>query len=113
MRHLWQIIAAMTLSIFLSGCSGGNRDYKLEIATRALSDAAEKCLLDVRDRNLKYDSASNCTALDALAKQYIEAGGLDKKEPIEYQLIAEQARTMAWMARAISASGNPRLRIWE
>lgn len=112
MRHMGSITIAIVLYGLIYGCSGTRGNHRLEIASKALSDASEQCLLDVRDRKLKYDSAPNCVALDTMARQYIEAGGLEKNEPIEYRLIAEQARTMAWMARAISASGNPALRIW-
>ena len=112
MRHMGSITIALVLYGLIYGCSGTRGNHRLEIASKALSDASEQCLLDVRDRKLEYDSAPNCVALDTMARQYIEAGGLEKNEPIEYRLIAEQARTMAWMARAISASGNPALRIW-
>jgi hypothetical protein len=112
MRQRGGIAIGIVLYSLILGCSSSSSHHKLAIAARALSDAADKCLLDVRDRRLKYESAANCMALDALAGQYIEAGGLDKNEPIEYRLIAETARATAWSARAISASGNPGLRLW-
>lgn len=100
------------LSVLLSGCLDISDNDRLEITARALSDAADRCLLDVRDRKLKYDNALNCTALGALSMQYIEAGGFQTDTPAKYALIAEQARATAWTARAVSESGNPGIRIW-
>jgi|CXWL01.1.fsa_nt_gi hypothetical protein len=112
MARLALVTPGSVLIVMLSGCLDFASNNRLEVAANALSHAADECLYDVRDRKLKYESAPNCTALSALSTQYIEAGGFDKNTPAEYQLIAEQARTVAWMARAISASGNPALRIW-
>lgn len=85
---------------------------RLELVANAFSDAAEKCLLDVRDRKIKYDKSPSCTSLEALSKQYIDAGGMWNDTPAKSALVAEQARTMAWMALAISETGNPALSIW-
>jgi len=114
MARLALVTPGSVLIVMLSGCLDFASNNRLEVAANALSHAADEYLYlyDVRDRKLKYESAPNCTALSALSTQYIEAGGFDKNIPAKYQLIAEQARTVAWMARAISASGNPALRIW-
>jgi hypothetical protein len=45
--------------------------------------------------------------------QCIEAGGFDDKVPARIAVVAERARVSAWMARAVSASGNRRVTIWE
>src|SRR5207237_1821683 len=99
----WMILASAPLS----GCQASRSHDRLERAARALSDAADKCLLEVRDRKLRYDTAPDCLALGALSKQYIEAGGTFGEDgPSKHALIAEQARTTAWMARATSEAGN-------
>lgn len=94
----------------LDGCS--ERDTKLELAANALEKTASECLLDVRDRKLKYESAPNCTALGTLSAQYVEAGGFDKHVPDRIVVIAERALKTAWMARAVSASGGRWLTLW-
>src|SRR5262245_42109591 len=101
-------IIVITL-LLLTGC---NSDQQLEQAARNLSSAAEACLLDVRDRAMKYEGSHHCADLGKISLRYIEAGGERSDTPVRHQLTAEQARTMAWMARAISASGNPGLSIW-
>lgn len=95
--------------VSLSGCADHAR---LEMSARTLSKSAEECLLDVRDRKMKYEKSPSCTSLGALSMQYIEAGGFTADTPAKYELIAAQARATAWVALAISESGNPLLRIW-
>ena len=93
----------------LSGCADHTR---LELSAKALSKAADECLLEVRDRKMKYDKSPSCTSLGTLSMQYIEAGGFKTNTPAKYELIAVQARETAWMALALSESGKPSLRIW-
>jgi hypothetical protein len=47
-----------------------------------------------------------------LAQQYIIAGGLKDSAPARADRIAESARARAWMALAISKTGDPNLSIW-
>jgi hypothetical protein len=81
----------------------------LEQAAIKFRDEAERCLLDVRDGKLKYETSNSCQSLEAFFFAYIEAGGDQPKTPVRFALIAEQGRTMAWMARAISAGAPPLL----
>jgi multimeric flavodoxin WrbA len=79
----------------------------------AFRAGAEKCLLAVRDDRENYDQARPCAALKALSQAYIDnGGGFTEDEELESRLAAEEGRTMAWMARAISASDNPTIRLW-
>ena len=82
------------------------------MTAEALSKSADQCLLDVRDRKLKYETSPNCTALSALSMQYVEAGGFQDDPPPAYALTAEGARTRAWMALATSACDGCSLSIW-
>jgi hypothetical protein len=70
------------------------------------------CVIDVRDKTSKYDTSPNCRALSEIAKRYIAAGGLKQSAPCVADRIAEGAHAKAWMALAISKSGDPNLMIW-
>jgi hypothetical protein len=69
-------------------------------------------LADVRDKDAKYENSQNCRSLGRLAQQYIEAGGFKDSAPPQADRIAESARARAWMALAISKTGDKRLTIW-
>ena len=69
-------------------------------------------MIDVRDKTSKYDTSSNCRALSAIAKRYIAAGGLKQSAPGVADRIAEAAHAKAWMALAVSKTGDPNLVIW-
>ncbi len=97
------------IAILHSSCSD---DTKLELAATAFKNAAQECMLDVRDHRMKYNSSPACASLGTLSLQYLEAGGEDKNTPHKYALIAEQGRTMAWTALAISESGGKPLKLW-
>lgn len=88
-------------------------EEKLMLSAKSLSNIADECLKDVRDKKRKYEESSNCQALGPLSMQYTEAGGwLDLDSLSEHARIANSARTTAWMARAVSASGGKFLSIW-
>ncbi len=108
---LRSVLIMVAVILGVSGCRDNRR---LELAARALATSADSCLIAVRDRGAKYDECPDCRALDALATQYIEAGGFDpnRPAPARIELIAERARTTAWMALATSASGGRTLSIW-
>jgi hypothetical protein len=93
----------------LGGC---DTDQRLELTAKNLNEVAEACLLDVRDRGMKYEQSPNCNVLGTLSMRYVEAGGFRSDTPARHELTATQARVMAWTAQAISASGNPAIRIW-
>ena len=110
-RGLIRIYALIFVAVIL-GASGCRDSRRMELAAKALSKSADACLVAVRDHGAKYETCPDCTALSALSMQYIETGGFQDGVPAKIALIAEQARTSAWMARAQSISGNPRLAIW-
>ena len=103
------ILIAATGSLVYA-CSAN--DGRLELTAKALSKAADECLLDVRDRKLKYETSPNCNSLHTLSMQHTEAGGFRSDTPAKYALMAAEARATAWAARAVSASGNPAISIW-
>ena len=81
------------------------------IATQ-LSDAVNRCVIDVRDKTSKYETSPNYRSLGRIALQYIDAGGLKDSTACRADRIAEAARARAWMALAVSKSGDPGLTIW-
>lgn len=86
-------------SVLLAGC--GN-DAELERLAGVLNSAAEACVWTVRDSRTPYEMAPACRKLDALAEEYIRAGGGRNDEPTKHNLLFAQARLHAWMALAIS-----------
>ena len=106
---LGAVVPLLSASL-LMGCSG--TDGRLEMTARAFSRAADECLYDVRDRKFKYEGSQNCNALGTLSMQFIEAGGFKEDISDRIALIAEKGLKTAWMARAVSASGNRPLTLW-
>jgi hypothetical protein len=97
----------------LTGCLLLGPSEMLKATSKALLEASEKCVYEVRDQRLKYEMAPNCAALGALSSQYINAGGGRTDTPLEVEINFERARVHAWMARALSESREPGLlRIW-
>ncbi len=100
--------AVMLASLFLlAGCSGNER----ESAALAFYGDAEQCLFNVRE-GAKFETSPNCRHLKTSSQRYINAGGQTKGEDEKSALIAERGRTMAWMALAISATGDPTISLW-
>ena len=58
-------------------------------------------------RTSKYETSSNCRSLSEIAKRYVAAGGLKQSAPCTADRIAEGAHAKAWMALAISKTGDP------
>jgi len=104
------VSAVLFSSLFVG--NGTADETRLELAARAFSRAADECLYDVRDRGFKYETSRNCNALGTLSMQFIEAGGFKDDVPDSIALIAQKGLTTAWMARAVSASGNHPLTLW-
>jgi len=111
------MVALFLASTMLSGCDSrkttdmkyllGLGDYsKLEAAVDAFSNGTGECLLDVRDRGLKFESSPNCTALSVLSKSYLAAGGQKEDEPSPLSAKANYARSVAMSARAVSCVGG-------
>jgi hypothetical protein len=110
MAHSTRIASLIFFASLTAACS--SEPSQLEIIAHQLSDAANRCVADVRDRLVKYEDSENCRSLRRTAHQYISAGGLKDSAPIRADRIAESARAKAWMALAISKTGDPRLSIW-
>ncbi len=111
MRHWKRIAPLVLLPLLISACSSDNAS-QLEAIAFQLSDAANRCLGDVRDHSTKYENSQHCRSLGRVAQRYIEAGGFKDSTPSRADRIAESARARAWMALAISKTGDPRLTIW-
>jgi hypothetical protein len=107
------VSANLLVALLLGGCSFSGPSEMQKATSRALLDASEKCVHDVRDRKLKFDTSPNCTSLGALSQQYINAGGGRLDTSLEVEINFERARVHAWMALALSESREPGLlRIW-
>jgi hypothetical protein len=106
-----RLIVALGPAIALLGCQQPD-SARLAAAVEAFSKAADECLLDIRDRSMKYDRSSNCSSLGTLSRLYIDAGGGSSETPLQYEIVFERARATAWIARAISETGDSSLRIW-
>ena len=111
MRHYERIAPLFLLVPWISACSPGSPS-QLESIAFQLSDAAKRCLGDVRDNSVKYENSQNCRSLGRIAQQYVNAGGFKDSAPSRADRIAESARARAWMALAISKTGDPGLSIW-
>lgn len=105
-----RIALLVSLALLAPGCSA--ETSPLDSIAVQMSGAANRCVADVRDRKVKYESSENCRSLGRLAQQYIAAGGLKDSAPSRADRIAESARARAWMALAISKTGDPNLSIW-
>jgi hypothetical protein len=108
--HARPICLLLLLVLLIAACS--QEPSQLETIAHQLSDTASRCVKDVRDRSVKYENSENCRSLGKIAQQYIAAGGLKDSAPSRADRIAEGARARAWMALAISKTGDPRLTIW-
>lgn len=110
MRHGKRLVPLLALVSLAAACSSS--PSKLESIAQQLSDAVNRCVLDVRDRRVKYEESTHCRSMGRIAQQYIEAGGFKDSAACPADRIAERARARAWMARAVSKTGDPNLTIW-
>lgn len=96
MKRLVVVIAVLTLA----ACT---QNAALEQLARVLMDAADECLLDIRDRNTSYDISRNCASLNKLSLAYIKAGGAKPDASPTMDLVNfHKARAIAWSAVALS-----------
>jgi hypothetical protein len=109
MRYANRVAMFLLLMELISACS--QSDSRLESIALQLSEAANRCWIDVRDRHSKYEDSSNCRSMGRVAQQYINAGGLKDSAPSRADRIAESARARAWMALAVSKTGDSNLSI--
>jgi hypothetical protein len=100
---------AVGMSLLAAACA---KDTQLDTIARELESSVNRCVIDVRDKTSKYDTSPNCRALSDIAKRYIAAGGLKQSAPCVADRIAEGSHAKAWMALAISKTGDPNLVIW-
>ena len=70
-----RIALLVSLALLAPGCSA--ETSPLDSIAVQMSGAANRCVADVRDRKVKYESSENCRSLGRLAQQYIAAGGLN------------------------------------
>ena len=105
-------LVLLALSAALCGCQPDASQARLKDTATALAKAADACLLDVRDKKLKYDNSPQCDSLRSLYLQHLDAGGFRPETPAQYALIAAEAKATAWSARAISEAGNVPVVIW-
>ena len=96
----------------VTACYRCSKDTQLDSIARELETTVNRCVIDVRDKTSKYDTSPNSRALSEIAKRYIAAGGLKQSAPCVAGRIAEGAHAKAWMALAISKTGDPNLMIW-
>ncbi len=102
----------LLLSVLLLIAACSSESSELDSIANQLNEAVNRCMVDVRDRQIKYESSENCRGLSPIARQYISAGGLKDNAPARADRVAERARARAWMALAISKTGDPHLSIW-
>src|SRR5262249_30346352 len=111
MRHGKSATALLLLlGSLTSACSSS--DSRLEGVAHELSDAANRCLADVRDSRVKFDDFAACRSMGQLAKQDIDTGGFRDSAACRADRMAESARARAWMAMAFSKAGDANLNIW-
>lgn len=97
-----------------------NGDTNAESLARALSDAADACLLDVRDKQIPYNRSRNCTTrLGQAATNYTADLNIKlhySKGPVPYHAyLAANARATGWTAAAYSNfkyPDDPILSLW-
>jgi len=117
------VFATILSASFLTGCDsktavdwkyvfGVGNHASLEATVTAFSKGADECLLDVRDRGLRYEASRNCAALKTLSLAYIEAGGTSPSEPSRIEAKGQSALAVAWSARAASCLGGGMNFLW-
>jgi hypothetical protein len=109
MQYVQSFVLAL---LFFNLVSCSSSDAQLEKLASQLNEAVNRCVIDVRDKTSTYETSDNCRSLGRMAHQYIEAGGLKQSAPCRADRIAESARARAWMALAVSKSGDRQLTIW-
>jgi hypothetical protein len=98
-----------------SSLKGKKNDPQKPYRSRPLASTFGSRMLlraDVLDRGAKYEDSTHCGSLSAIARQYVEAGGFTDKTSCPADRIAESARARAWMALAISKTGDKGLAVW-
>jgi hypothetical protein len=113
---------ALCSALLASGCLDVvGRDSAMEKAATEFSEAADQCLLDVRDRKIPYSKSQNCTGrLHQASLAYSNFPDFrltysDQPVP-RHAYIAESANSVAWSAAALSNAihkdADPVLGLW-
>jgi hypothetical protein len=105
-----RIAPLLLIPLLVAGCSSS--ESKLEPIANKLQEAVTRCRADVVDRGAKFEDSTHCGSLKAIARQYVEAGGFTDKTSCPADRIAENARARAWMALAVSKTGDKGLAVW-
>ena len=111
-RSSVRLLVLVSIATALVGCKVLGPSAEQKATVKALMEASEKCVYDVRDKSIKYEISRNCNAMSALSQQYIKAGGGRPDAPLETEIDFERSRVHAWMALALSASNGEASRIW-
>jgi hypothetical protein len=85
----------LLIAWLVTACSPGASQLE-SIAVR-LSDAANRCVVDVQERGVKYESSENCRSLGRIAHEYISAGGSrTAPHPVPTVLPKAQEQELGW-----------------
>jgi len=105
-----RIAPLLLLPLLASACSSS--ESKLEPIANRLREAVNRCVVDVLEPSTTYENSTHCRSLSGIARQYVEAGGFTDKTSCPADRIAETARARAWMALAVSRTGDQGLAVW-
>ena len=94
----------------------GLSNARLILAT-SFSDAADRCLQDVRDKRAQFEKSSSCNSLKELSQSFVSAGGGNSHEFSEANQVYHLyhfGRSTAWSAIALdnALNGNRRINLW-
>ena len=67
MRPSKRLLPLFLLIPLMSACS--SRESQLEAIATQLSEAVNRCVIDVRDKTSKYETSPNCRSLSEIAKR--------------------------------------------
>jgi hypothetical protein len=104
-------VLCLFLTVLLAGCVDvSRRDDDLERLAKRLSELADSCLLDVRDKKLLFAESSNCASLGEASRAYlrpdVELSYQGRAVP-RHAYAAAEAKATAWSAAALSNAFHP------
>ena len=94
-------------ALVLVGCVDVSlRDSELERLADRLSNLADACLIDVRDKNVPYLNSTNCVGMGEASASYLSRGGVQltytEQAAPRHAYTAVSAKSTAWSAAALS-----------
>lgn len=105
------------LAIAVCGCAAiascGPSEASLIAAANRFSQAADRCLLDVRDQRIAYGRSAHCRSLRQLSLSYLTLGGESEGPSLLAAARMEAGRATAWSALAFSASRGRVTSLWD